>query len=135
MMGHYIVAGREMALKICGVCGVEFMMPSAFERECRKEGQKMSWHCPNGHERVYGTGEIEAVRQERDRLRQQLAERDDTIRAERERAEKAEARQARLRKRIDVGLCPCCNLSFQNLARHMKTKHGDKVVPLKAGAA
>ena len=26
-------------------------------------------------------------------------------------------------KRVHNGVCPCCNRSFQNLQKHMKTKH------------
>lgn len=38
------------------------------------------------------------------------------------------AREAeRLRRRTAAGVCPCCNRSFVQLARHMKTKHPDHV--------
>lgn len=29
----------------------------------------------------------------------------------------------RLRKRASAGVCPCCNRTFSQLARHMQTKH------------
>jgi hypothetical protein len=28
-----------------------------------------------------------------------------------------------MRKRIQSGVCPCCNRTFENLGRHMKSKH------------
>ncbi len=31
----------------------------------------------------------------------------------------------RLRNRASAGLCPCCNRTFSQLARHMKSKHPD----------
>jgi hypothetical protein len=41
-------------------------------------------------------------------------------------AEAAEhAKTARKLSRVSAGVCPCCNRTFQNVARHMKTKHPD----------
>jgi DNA repair exonuclease SbcCD ATPase subunit len=31
----------------------------------------------------------------------------------------------RIKNRASNGVCPCCNRTFQNLARHMHTKHPD----------
>jgi len=31
----------------------------------------------------------------------------------------------KIKKRVHNGVCPCCNRSFVNLNRHMKTKHPD----------
>jgi len=31
----------------------------------------------------------------------------------------------KIKKRIHNGVCPCCNRSFKNLERHMKSKHPD----------
>jgi hypothetical protein len=39
---------------------------------------------------------------------------------------KAERKTKRIEKRIHAGVCPCCNRTFQNLARHMNTKHPDE---------
>ena len=74
----------------------------------------------------------EKLRQERDRLIQRMAEKDDEIKRQRDRKEAAQ-RQAsafkgvvtRTKNRIAGGACPCCNRTFQNLARHMATKHSD----------
>lgn len=39
-------------------------------------------------------------------------------------AVEAEAAKARRKlKRVQNGVCPCCNRSFWNLERHMKSKH------------
>jgi hypothetical protein len=38
-------------------------------------------------------------------------------------------------KRVNAGICPCCNRHFTDLERHMKSKHvEDNVVPMKAKA-
>lgn len=31
----------------------------------------------------------------------------------------------RIKRRVSAGVCPCCNRTFQCLARHMATKHPD----------
>lgn len=81
------------------------------------------------------------MQRERDIARQQIA------RVEQEKT-KAEARQrlaerklAKANRRASAGACPCCQRSFSNMARHMKTKHPDfiaesteNVVRLKAKA-
>jgi hypothetical protein len=53
----------------------------------------------------------------------------DTVRAEKSRIEysrRAEkAAKTRIKNRIAKGVCPCCNRTFQDLQRHMTTKHPD----------
>jgi len=36
---------------------------------------------------------------------------------------KANTELKRVKRRINGGVCTCCNRTFTNLARHMKTKH------------
>ena len=107
---------------LCGTCGITFAVPQGFY-----EGRRLShatWYCPNGHERYYpGKSDVE-------KLRDELADKERQLVAERERAatnyaarEKAEREAKRLKKRISGGACPCCKRSFVGLARHMKTKH------------
>lgn len=88
--------------------------------------------CPWGHPGVYRSGPTEAdeLRRERNRLKQQLAEKDDEIRAQREHREAAERRTSAARGQITKlknatagGLCPCCGMSFVQLRSHMKSKH------------
>ena len=66
------------------------------------------------------TSEREKLRRERDQLKQQLAYKDDEIAAKGKQL-------TRLQKRIHAGVCPCCNRTFTNVARHMKTKHPNVV--------
>jgi len=107
----------------CGECGIEFQVPQHFYRERRE--RKLGWYCPNGHSRIFNESESDKLRQERDRLKQRIAEKDDEIL----RAERALAAQkgqvTKLRKRAKAGVCPCCNRQFQNLKRHMDSKHPD----------
>lgn len=108
----------ELVTIQCGSCGVWHSLPKAMYDKCVEEGGY--WHCPNGHSRGYKEGkhEREAVRRERDQLKQRLAQRDEEL---------AKLRRAteRQKKRIANGVCLDCNRTFSNLARHMKTKHAE----------
>jgi hypothetical protein len=42
---------------------------------------------------------------------------------------KSEAELRRIQKRTAAGVCPCCNRTFQQLARHMKTRHPEQPIP------
>lgn len=125
----YLIENESFDMMTCGVCGVRHLMPTTKRETCAKEGPSRSWFCPNGHERVYRESEADKVRRELNNARQQIARAEDEAREATARATKAENAKKRLEKRINAGLCPCCNRSFQNLARHMASKHGN-VVPL-----
>lgn len=105
----------------CGACGVHFQVPNAFYRERYENGK--DWYCPNGHVRVFREREV-------DRLKREL----ETVTKRKEWAEQAEkkARHAEAiargklkaqTERVKNGVCPCCKRSFQNLRRHMASKH------------
>jgi hypothetical protein len=113
----------------CGECGIVFAIPSSKYRRCNDQGE--DWYCPNGHCRIF-------CESENQKLQKQLtAERDRVIREKcaREQAEtlaneleadkrKLHGKLSRIHKRIRNGVCPCCNRHFDNLERHMKSKHG-----------
>lgn len=114
----------------CSECGIAYYFP---EKWCRKAQEKgKGWKCPNGHGQWYGESENDELRRERDRLKQRLAQKDDTIQHQQEQRKAAERSAAvykghatRLRKRAKAGVCPCCNRQFVNLHRHMTDKHPD----------
>lgn len=120
----------------CGNCGVTHTIPDVKYDHCYLEGG--FWTCPNGHSRGWENGankrEIDEVRRDRDRLKQDAARLQDEIAAEKERAAAAEKKYLQARKRSAAGLCPCCNRSFSNMQRHMKTKHPN-VIPLEQKTA
>jgi uncharacterized protein with PIN domain len=98
-----------------------------------KRSESIMFHCAYGHAQHFpkGDSQLNMVTRERDRLAQNLAQRDDHIRQlsrdlstvtqQRETLKRA---AARTKKRIGNGVCPECNRSFENLQRHMHTKHG-----------
>lgn len=104
----------------CYKCSMPFWVPQYFDRE-RLEKQD-TWYCPAGHGQVYA-GETEAAR-----LRRMLesANRQNTELLQKHMDAEAEKRKLeRKLKRVHRGVCPQCNRTFQNLARHMECKHGN----------
>lgn len=118
----------------CHRCKCEVWIPDAlYEAACHSRGPGgVQFYCSYGHDQHYIWGESEAdkLRRERDRLAQRVAERDDDVRRQRERAEAAERRASaargqvtKIKNRVGHGVCPCCNRTFENLARHIASKH------------
>src|SRR4051812_12994078 len=117
-----IVVELDLVTEECCNCGIVFAMPRDFERRMR--AAPGTWfYCPAGHGQAYqGTSEADKLRaqlaDERRRAEpaeQRVAERDDDVRAARERAEHERRRAngfkgvaAKMTKRIKAGVCPCC---------------------------
>ena len=111
----------------CGTCGVVFAIPQEMYNTARRSGGW--WHCPNGHCRGWEKGAEHTKIKELEReLAAESARKNDALRRANEAAEaerKAQQEMKRMKKRAAAGVCPCCNRTFQQLARHMKAKHPD----------
>lgn len=116
----------------CHRCKSSFGIPDELYRSALAYREKVSFYCPYGHPQCFVTGETEEtkLRRERDRLKQSLAEKDDTIRAWIDRKESVERQLSatkgvvtRIKNRVGRGVCPCCNRTFENLQRHMQGQH------------
>lgn len=115
----------------CCHCGVFFGIEAGHYKCLVRD--KTSFFCPNGHKQSFTENEADRLRRERDRLQQQVAERDDEITKLAEQSQRADkavkvatARIRKLQKRAQGGVCPCCNRTFSNMTRHMKTEHPDQ---------
>lgn len=120
-MGYAIPKQITLETEECCNCGIAFAMPDYMMRRLKNEGG--SFYCPNGHGQHYTKSEITRLREKLDeqtRAATQMAERARNAEAAEQRAAKE---MKRLKKRASAGVCPCCNRTFQALARHMKTKH------------
>lgn len=122
-MGYAIPKQMVLETEECCSCGVVFAMPDYMMRAKRNDG---SWfYCPNGHQQHYTKSEIQRLREKLDeqtRAATQMAER---ARAAEANEQKAQTEMKRMKRRASAGVCPCCNRTFQQLGRHMKTKHPD----------
>jgi hypothetical protein len=118
----------------CCQCKSEIWLPDALYEAAQHGRGTVTFYCPYGHPQVFAKGEtdLDKMRRERDRLAQQVAERDDEVRRQRELREGTERQLSatrgvvtRIKNRVGHGVCPCCNRTFENLARHMASKHAD----------
>lgn len=109
-------------LEACANCGIQFAMPVVFIQKRRQDHG--SFYCPNGHSLVYrGKSEVERERERRIAAEAKAAQWEDRhdVAERRRRAEKGQ--RTRVLNRIHNGVCPHCGRTFDNLARHMATKH------------
>ncbi len=104
-----------------GCCNAQFAVPK--EVYDRWVSCKTGWHCPHCGSSRHFTGEsfeakVKRLEQERDAARR---------RTELEYRSKiaVKGHLTRTKKRIANGVCPCCQRSFENLHKHMKTQHPD----------
>jgi len=111
----------------CPSCGLAMGIADDYIEARRKDGR--DFYCPNGHVMSYHDSDAKKLKRERERSAR-LAAQLDQERAEREHAERRVAatrgvvtKQRKKLARVANGVCPCCNRSFVNLARHMETKH------------
>ncbi len=110
----------------CSECNIAFAVDDAVDERWRENGK--TFYCPKGHSQHYGDSVTKQLQREKKRLIAEQAKHDQT-RAElretegRRRAEKGA--KTKLKKRIANGVCPCCGRTFENLQRHMTSKHPD----------
>jgi hypothetical protein len=114
----------------CYKCGVTFAIPADMMNTARNKGRDLTFYCPNGHGQSFVESEVE-------RLKRQLAAEKasaerarvdrDFWRVQKDIADRQVAAQrginTKLKKRIGAGVCPCCQRTVSQLARHMKSKH------------
>ncbi len=136
----------DIELKRCTCwCGTPLMLPERLLDAAQKSGHTI--YCPHGHTVAWKETEADKLRRERDGLKQDQARLEEenaaarlALDVARDRMQKAEVANKRLKKRASAGTCPCCSRTFANMAEHMKKQHpafvtegGAKVVRLKAG--
>lgn len=103
---------------VCCKCGLPFAAPGDFF-QFRRNDHEM-FYCPTGHPQHF-TAESEA-----EKLRDELAaekNRKLEVLARLNESEAAKAKAERKLKRVGRGVCPDCNRTFANLAKHMNCKH------------
>lgn len=111
----------------CGTCGILHAVPQNWIQERRKTAGDI--HCPNGCRRSWRESEAQKLKRELEAKERELtAAKCETMRVNvlLEDEKRAKAKQDRKLKRVHKGVCPCCNRSFQNLRRHMETKHPEQ---------
>lgn len=112
----------------CYKCGVEFGVPIQFRAERLADGA--SFFCPNGHSQAYVESETAKLQKQLERersntqwYREAYEARGEKLTSERNRVNAYRGVITKTKKRIQNGVCPCCNRTFQDLARHMQSQH------------
>lgn len=112
----------------CVSCGVAFAMPELMIEQLRRSHS--SFYCPNGHSLSFQGKPVEET------LRAQLAQEKANSEYWRKNAARKERQKiwlkgqvTKAKKRVANGVCPVrgCHRHFDNLGRHMETKHPDFV--------
>lgn len=108
-----------------GCCGGTFALSAKFIETKKREGG--GFHCPYcGQERGWWKSETDKLKEQLEQKNRELTSaKTETLRANHLLIEEREAKVAAEKKlkRVGKGVCPCCNRTFQNLGRHMATKH------------
>lgn len=109
----------------CWLCGCTFAMSA--DLKANMKSRKETLFCPKGCRLGLGEPEwkkkLERALESEEYYKRRAAK-------NRERAERIERQLSatrgvvtRIKKRVAHGVCPCCQRTFVNLARHMKAKH------------
>ena len=123
---------NELTTCCCPVCGILYAIPERLrERAEQLGGHKRMWYCPNGHQVGYeGESEAEMLRRRLEAARasagRQAARADQLesrLIAQKGAATRARNERDRIARRARAGVCPCCNRTFRQLARHMASQH------------
>lgn len=116
----------------CPTCGMVFAVP-VYWRQQRQEAKDW-FYCPNGHPQRFTENEIDLLKKQLEQEKRNsewwknsAASKDSQLKGANIQLGKVKAKLKRTEIRVAHGVCPCCNRSFTNVARHMKTKHPDYV--------
>lgn len=112
----------------CAECGIRFCVDQGWKNSKIQSGK--GFRCPNGCDISYNDSEVKRLKRELEQQtkRTEWAYQSASLARERARHQEHRARAyrghlTRHQKRTANGVCPCCNRTFKDLARHMKTKH------------
>lgn len=120
-----------MTNQTCCVCGIIYGVPEVWIAARRE--LKDRFYCPNGHGQCFTKSTADRLREEKEALGRRLQAELNTanhLRLVAEKELKAErTKRRKIEKRISAGVCPCCNRTFEDLHRHMQTKHKEYALP------
>ena len=126
-MGHTMSYTETLTVCHCW-CGIALAIPDNLYRVAHED--KHDVYCPLGHVFTWTETATEKLRKKEEELRRAHQREQATrslLHAEERSHSATRGHLTRHRKRAAAGVCPCCNRTFQNVGRHMKTKHPDYV--------
>ena len=106
-------------------CGIHLAIPEDLYKIARRNKGK-SVYCPIGHQFIF-SNTVEDERDEALREAKRARQREQAVRellTHEEHSHRAtRGHMTRIKKRVAAGVCPCCNRTFKDLARHMEGQH------------
>jgi pantothenate kinase type III len=124
----------------CYKCGVVFAVDRTLEAMWRRD--RTQFFCPNGHGQSYTKSEADRLREQLETAKRETEQQ--RAEAERQRQFRVEAERrviaqrgvvTKLKKRVNCGVCPHCQRTVAQMARHIKSKHPEVLEPSKAVVA
>lgn len=125
------ITGKHVDLVVVTcTCGILFAIPENLHRSALKHRGPTGWQisCPLGHTWHFTAAYVDEEAKLRNELERERRYSAHVV----ARLDQAEASLSatrgvvtRMKRRASAGVCPCCNRTFQQLARHMATKHPD----------
>jgi len=130
--------GQLVEVGPCWKCGLHFAVPEDFDRRNKNEGR--SWWCPGcGSAAVYKRTRVQELEQQLVTQRQRLHYTEEAKAEALEQRDHARAQAngykgalVKTKRRIANGVCPCCQRTFTDVQRHMRSKHPDYGQPVEA---
>lgn len=110
---------ETLAVTTCW-CGINLAIPANLLSFARNH-KGHSIYCPLGHTFVFTDSFEEQLKRERQRHEATRS----LLHAEERSHSATRGQLTRARKRAAAGVCPCCQRTFQNVARHVASKHPD----------
>ncbi len=127
----YLETVQELTVTDCCVCGTPFAIQSTLHKHFKQTGK--GFHCPNGHRLSYSESKIErlekALKEERSNSewwKGNANRRSEELQQTKYKLRGTKAAYTRMKNRIAGGVCPYCNRQFENITRHMESKHSEK---------
>lgn len=121
-MSNSTLVLTSLVKEVCFHCGLIFGLEKNHHEALVKSHEE--FYCPVGHKQYYCSETNE------ERLEKQLhreRQKHDQTKADLENKEyqrrNVKGQLTKMRNRIKSGVCPCCNRTFRDLHRHMKSKH------------
>ncbi len=137
--GMVFAATAKMITMECVDCHCLYAMSAEHRDLCHKHGY--TFYCPNGHPQSWTETDLDRMSKRLDKAIDQrdTARNSDAYHQRIYESEKSDHRRTkkqrdgyrgvvtRTKRRISNGVCPCCSRMFQNLAKHMASKHPEYV--------
>jgi len=116
----------------CCVCGIPIVTTVSQEKRLREANGGKDFFCLNGHRQSFGGTAYSKLQHELAATSRRLEEQTRSTQWARNQRDQVERRLnaakgqiTKIKNRVGNGVCPCCSRTFQNLMRHMQTKHPD----------